>query len=58
VCSSDLTAWHNDNSEAQQLFGDPLVDLDTMIRWNAQWLEAGLPLHHKPTHYEERKGEF
>lgn len=52
------TAWHNDNSEARHLFGDPLVDLDTMIRWNAQWLEAGLPLHHKPTHYEERGGAF
>jgi nucleoside-diphosphate-sugar epimerase len=52
------TAWHNDCSEAQQLFGDPVVDLDTMIRWNADWLERGLPLHNKPTHYEERAGNF
>ncbi|NBD39106.1 MAG: NAD-dependent epimerase/dehydratase family protein [Verrucomicrobia bacterium] len=54
----EATAWHNDNSEAQRLFGDPVVDLDTMIRWNADWLERGLPLHHKPTHYEERAGSF
>jgi len=52
------TAWHNDNSEAQDLFGDPVVDLDTMIRWNADWLERDMPLHHKPTHYDERAGSF
>jgi nucleoside-diphosphate-sugar epimerase len=52
------TAWHNDCSEAQRLFGDPGVDLDTMIRWNADWLQRGLPLHGKPTHYEERAGNF
>lgn len=51
-------AWHNDCSEAQRFFGDPVVDLDTMIRWNADWLGRGLPLHHKPTHYEERAGAF
>jgi nucleoside-diphosphate-sugar epimerase len=52
------TAWHNDNSEAASLFGPPVVDLDTMIRWNADWLLRGMPLHHKPTHYEERAGSF
>ena len=52
------TAWHNDCSEAQSLFGDPIVNLDTMIRWNADWLTRGMPLHHKPTHYEERAGNF
>jgi nucleoside-diphosphate-sugar epimerase len=51
-------AWHNDCSEAQRLFGDPVVPLDAMIRWNADWLQRGLPLHHKPTHYEEREGSF
>lgn len=52
------TAWHNDCSEAQQLFGNPAVDLNTMIRWNADWLMRGMPLHNKPTHYEERAGTF
>ena len=52
------TAWHNDCSEARRLFGDPVIDLDSMIRWNADWLQRGLPLHHKPTHYEERAGQF
>jgi nucleoside-diphosphate-sugar epimerase len=52
------SAWHNDCSEAQALFGDPVVPLDAMIRWNADWLQRGLPLHFKPTHYEERGGNF
>jgi len=52
------TAWHNDNSEAQALFGDPLVDLETMIRWNAHWLMEKRELHLKPTHYEQREGRF
>jgi nucleoside-diphosphate-sugar epimerase len=52
------TAWHNDCSEADKLFGAPAIDLDTMIRWNADWLQRNLPLHHKPTHYDERAGTF
>ncbi|MFA5263289.1 MAG: NAD(P)-dependent oxidoreductase [Opitutaceae bacterium] len=56
--AEEPTAWHNDCSEAQRLFGDPVVNLDTMIRWNADWLQRGLPLHNKPTHYEERAGSF
>lgn len=56
--AEQATAWHNDCTEAQRLFGEPVVALDTMIRWNADWLRRGLPLHHKPTHYEERGGAF
>ena len=52
------TAWHNDTSEAIGLFGSTKIDLDTMIRWNAWWLQNGGVLHHKPTHYEERSGAF
>jgi nucleoside-diphosphate-sugar epimerase len=58
VGTEQPTAWHNDCSEATRLFGDPVVPLDAMIRWNADWLSRGLPVHHKPTHYEEREGSF
>ena len=51
-------AWHNDCSEEHALFDGPVVGLDTMIRWNTDWLQRGLPLHNKPTHYEERAGKF
>jgi len=52
------TAWHNDCSQARRLFGDPVVDLDTMIRWNADWLRRDMPVYDKPTHYEQRDGTF
>lgn len=52
------TAWHNDTSEAIGLFGPTQVDLDTMIRWNAWWLQNNGALHNKPTHYEQRGGVF
>jgi nucleoside-diphosphate-sugar epimerase len=52
------TAWHCDTSQALRLFGEPLVDLDTMIRWNADWLQRRMPVYDKPTHYEERRGVF
>ena len=56
--SEEPTAWYNDTSEALRLFGPTHVGLDTMIRWNADWLKRGMPVHNKPTHYEERAGEF
>ena len=56
--SEQPMAWHNDCTEAQRLFGNPAIGLETMIRWNADWLQRDLPLHHKPTHYEEREGNF
>jgi nucleoside-diphosphate-sugar epimerase len=52
------TAWHTDCSEAIRLFGEPQVDLDTMIRWNADWLARGMPVYDKPTHYDNRTGMF
>jgi nucleoside-diphosphate-sugar epimerase len=58
VGQEESTAWHNDCSQAQKLFGDPVIDLDTMIRWNADWIMRGGESHNKPTHYEERAGQF
>lgn len=52
------TAWHNDTTLSRGLFGATQVDLDTMIQWNVDWLERDMPLHHLPTHYEEREGVF
>ncbi len=52
------TAWHNDTSLARRLFGDPVVDLTTMVRWNLDWIDRGMPVYDKPTHYEQREGIF
>lgn len=51
-------AWRNDCRRAATLFGPPSVDLDTMIRWNADWLQRNAPVYAKPTHYDERQGSF
>lgn len=56
--TEDTQAWHNDCSLAASLFGAPTVDLDTLIRWNADWLRSGGPAHGKPTHYDQRAGSF
>lgn len=52
------TAWHNDVSEARRLFGEPVVSLEKMIRWNAHWIQRDMPMYDKPTRYEERSGVF
>jgi len=39
-------------------FGYPSVGVDQMIEWQAEWLKAGGRLLGKPTHFEERKGNF
>lgn len=50
--------WVNDTSQAQRLFGLPVVPTTLVIDWVADWLERGLPLHRKPTRYEVRTGRF
>ncbi|KPL09077.1 MAG: epimerase [Bacteroides sp. SM23_62] len=52
------TAWINDNSLALSLFGEPAVDIDTMIRWNADWISRDMPVYNKPTCFEVRDGVF
>jgi len=39
-------------------FGYPSVSINTLIRWQAEWLLDGGRTLGKPTHFEERKGEF
>lgn len=41
-----------------KLFGYPAVGVEQMIEWQAEWLKAGGRLLGKPTHFEERKGNF
>ena len=52
------TALLNDSSRCMSLFGYPEVSADTLIQWQAQWIEAGLPMTTKPTKWAVRDGKF
>lgn len=52
------TALLNNASKALAMFGNPGVSIGTMIDWVASWIEAGGPALNKPTHFQEREGNF
>ncbi len=52
------TAWVNDTGLAAGLFGYPVVPLQRMIDWVADWIEREMPAYDKPTRYEVRDGRF
>lgn len=52
------TAWISDASESYRLFGPPLTSIDTMITLIADHVRQGGKLLGKPTHFEQRDGQF
>lgn len=52
------TAFLNNAAKMSSLFGNPTVPLGTLIDWQARWILAGGRALGKPTHFEERKGNF
>lgn len=52
------TAWLIDTTASQKLFGAPRVQMDTMIRWVADWVRRGGPSLGKPTHFSTRDGRY
>jgi len=40
------------------MFGYPSVPLNDLILWQAEWIMSGGRSLNKPTHFEERKGDF
>jgi nucleoside-diphosphate-sugar epimerase len=52
------TAWTLDCSAAGRFFGPPLVSLERMIAWTADWARHGNHSHGKPTLYQRRDGRF
>lgn len=45
-------------SKCHGLFGYPKVSLGEMINWQAEWLKLGGEELDKPTHFQEKKGEY
>jgi nucleoside-diphosphate-sugar epimerase len=52
------TALLSDTTSATALFGAPLVPLDRMLDWVADWVRAGGASLGKPTKFEVRDGTF
>jgi nucleoside-diphosphate-sugar epimerase len=52
------TALLTDSSQAIRLFGKPVIRLDTMIDWIADWVAKDRPSLNKPTHFEVRDGVY
>lgn len=52
------TAWLSNSSLAAELFGEPSVDLATLIDWTSDWIAHGRELLGKPTHFENREGKY
>ncbi|MBN3523233.1 NAD-dependent epimerase/dehydratase family protein [Paenibacillus apiarius] len=52
------TALLSNAAKSFQLFGYPRVSLMQMIDWIAEWLEQGGEVWNKPTHFQERKGDY
>jgi nucleoside-diphosphate-sugar epimerase len=44
--------------EAAKLLGNPLVSLDVMVRWVAEWVISAKPILGKPSKFEVRTGVF
>lgn len=55
-CGTD--AYLNDASLAMETFGYPSVSAKTLIRWQAEYILDGGRTLYKPTHFEERKGNY
>lgn len=45
-------------AEAYKVFGEPSVSIQQMIEWTAEWILIGGESLNKPTHFQERKGNF
>ncbi len=52
------TALLSNAAKSHELFGKPLVDIDQMITWIADWISHDRELLDKPTHFEVRNGKY
>ena len=58
VGKEEPTAWLTDTSQAVRLFGLPIVDIEQLVSWTADWVSRSMPSLGKPTKYEVRDGRY
>ena len=51
-------AWLVNTSESARLFGYPQVPLARLVDWTADWVQREMPTLGKPTHFENRDGQY
>lgn len=56
--TEESTALLSNPGQAQVLFGPPPTGLDTQIDRISRWIEEGGDTLDRPTHFEEREGQF
>jgi nucleoside-diphosphate-sugar epimerase len=52
------TCWLSNPAEAVRLFGEPVVSLEHMLDWVAEWVAHDRPSLNKPTKFEVRSGVY
>ena len=52
------TALLSNSGKMAEIFGYPSVSLEQMIKWQAEWILQGGRSLGKPTHFEEKKGDY
>ncbi|MCP5367851.1 MAG: NAD(P)-dependent oxidoreductase [Hyphomicrobiales bacterium] len=52
------TAWLVNTGRAADLFGYPVVPLERMMAWVADWVAGGRASLGKATHFEQRDGQY
>ncbi len=58
VAAQQEEALLNNGQLGHQLLGMPVVSADTLIRWTAEWMARGGSTLGKPTHFQNRAGQF
>jgi nucleoside-diphosphate-sugar epimerase len=58
IGQEDEKCWLNDPAEAVRRFGNPVVTLEQMLDWAADWVAKDRPSLNKPTRFEVRSGVY
>ncbi len=50
--------WLSSNAKACEMFGQPSTSIEQMMDWTSDWISTGGPTLNKPTHFQNRDGNY